>query len=263
MGTTREIRTVLVVDDDEKMLAAVHRKLRSNHVVLTATNSIKAQQLARDNRFDLDLALIDLRLSGESGVELVHKLKAQHPDLTMVCFSSFLSTAVVVDAMKAGAADVVAKTEPLADVLRRLRGGAARSSLDRVMSVEDVEWEHLQRVLLECGGSKQKAAEALGMFRSAFQRKIQKHERRLAGGPPSTRRRTTRTPRGGGGRARVTSDLTAIRSGSRRARAAATPTAKTRASALTLRRRSWSRGSVPPHRRWRSLPHLVCPRPSK
>ncbi len=148
MATRRDVRTVLVVDDDVLMLTAATRKLRSTHVVLTATNSTDAQRIARGN--PVDVALVDLRLGDESGLELISTLKAQQPGLIVVCVSSFLSTGVVVDAMKAGASDVVPKTEPLTDVLARIQVGRSHRTHEKAMSVDDVEWDHLQRVLREC-----------------------------------------------------------------------------------------------------------------
>ena len=189
MGANLEIRTVLVVDDNDLVLRAAKRRLERDYVVFVASDSATAMDVARSVR--PDLAFVDLRLGTESGARLVTKLKAERRKLRVVCFSGFLWSGDVVDAMKAGAEDVIPKTASLRDVLTRLESGATRTSGgNKVMSVDEVEWEHLHRVMADCDGNKSRAAEALGMRRSVLQRKLKKHERRLA----RTWRTTLRDP---------------------------------------------------------------------
>lgn len=185
MGANREIRTVLVVDDCELVLRAAKRGLERDYVVFVASDSRTAMEVARSIR--PDIVFVDLRLGAESGVQLVTNLKAERQKLRVVCFSGFLWSGDVVAAMKAGADDVIPKAASLHEVLARLEAGTTQSAPRRqVMSVEEVEWEHLQRVMADHAGNKSGTAKALGMHRSVLLRKLKKHARRL-----SRSRRTT------------------------------------------------------------------------
>src|SRR5262245_9762688 len=98
---TRSIRTVLAVDDDEVLLAAYRRGVDRQRRLFTASNPTTARQVAR--RESPDLAIIDLRIATDSGIELVRDLKHDRPDIIVALCSAYLSVVAAVEAMKAGA----------------------------------------------------------------------------------------------------------------------------------------------------------------
>ena len=79
----RLVRVVLVVDDDERILA-VCRGLREWRVV-TATSASTAAELSKQHEFDL--AIVDLHLDGASGVSVVRELKKKQPQLPVAVVS--------------------------------------------------------------------------------------------------------------------------------------------------------------------------------
>jgi two-component system response regulator RegA len=124
--------------------------------------------------------LLDLRMPGESGLEAIPRLRGLLPRARIVVLTGFGSIATAVEAVRRGATDYLTKpvdTDHIIEAFSRdpsaprpaQVGSAAPPSLDRV------EWEHIQRVLAECGGNVSRAARALGMHRRSLQRKLGRH----------------------------------------------------------------------------------------
>lgn len=165
--------TVLVVDDDERTLSALARSLGLHHTVFTTTTVRGANMIARRER--PDLAIVDLRLGDESGLELVRALKAQYPDMQVALMSGYLSVDTTVLAVKAGA-DVV-MTKPLTgrDILKRLdRGPSEDVELGDTPTLAQAESEHIARVMTDTNGNVSEAARRLGIYRSSLQRRLRR-----------------------------------------------------------------------------------------
>jgi sigma-B regulation protein RsbU (phosphoserine phosphatase) len=73
---------ILVVDDEPGMLRAIERVLGPHHQVTVSGSSIQALELAA--RADPDLAILDIRMPGLDGFELMAQLKARHPDIDVI-----------------------------------------------------------------------------------------------------------------------------------------------------------------------------------
>lgn len=164
---------MLVVDDDERVLASLSRSLESRHEVFTATTSPDATLIARRER--PNLALVDLHLGAFSGLDLVRALKAELPDIVVVLLSGYLTIDTAVSAAQAGADVVVTKPITASEILRRVDGRhTTESPLLETPTLADAEAEHIARVLKDCDGNISEAARRLGIYRSSLQRKLRK-----------------------------------------------------------------------------------------
>jgi len=122
-------------------------------------------------------AVVDLKLENESGLELIPMLKASHPEMEIVVLTGYASIATAVEAIKRGARNYLAKPVVADDVVAALLAsvdGQAREEEYRPMSVERLEWEHIQKVLQENDGNISATARSLGMYRRTLQRKLAK-----------------------------------------------------------------------------------------
>jgi two-component system, response regulator RegA len=176
---------VLVVDDDDTYRTALARAFeRRNFEVLSASDVEAA--LALIERATLDYASLDLRMPGASGLELVRRLKARHPHAVVVVLTGYGSIATAVEAVKLGASDYLTKPADANDLLRAFGAGAtgagaspsARAPAEpasEVPSLARVEWEHISRVVADCGGNISQAARVLRMQRRSLQRKLAKY----------------------------------------------------------------------------------------
>jgi two-component system response regulator RegA len=84
------------------------------------------------------------------------------------------SIATAVEAMKLGAASYLTKPADADQIVAAFDGKQPRADAE-VPSLARVEWEHIQRVLTDCGGNVSRAARALGIHRRSLQRKLSKH----------------------------------------------------------------------------------------
>jgi two-component system response regulator RegA len=177
---TDVVRRVLVVDDDDTYRTALGRAFeRRGFEVLAAASVAEALEMAE--RVTPDFASIDLRMPGASGLELVRRLTALHPNVRVVVLTGYGSIATAVEAVKLGAADYLTKPADAHDLLRAFGVSPTATPPDRgqpaaeVPSLARVEWEHISRVVADCRGNISQAARLLRMQRRSLQRKLAKY----------------------------------------------------------------------------------------
>jgi two-component system response regulator RegA len=163
---------LLVVDDDELFLTALARGTEPASTLYAANDAPSALRLARAKH--PHLTIVDLRLNGESGVNLIAELKREHPGMLIALCSSYLSVVSAVAAVQAGADHVLAKPFTIKDAIRRIEGEVVEDDLQETPTLARVEWEHIMRVLAECEGNLSLAARRLGIYRSTLKRRIRK-----------------------------------------------------------------------------------------
>jgi two-component system response regulator RegA len=167
------VQTVLVVDDERSVLAAAERTLRQDYDVLAAADAPTALACVRTRR--PDLAIVDLRLGTDSGLELVQALLRESPSTIVVLYSGYVSIATAVAATRAGVHHVLAKPITFPEILRRVTAvNDATTEIGETPTLARVEWDHIHRVLEDCHGNISEAARRLGIYRSSLQRKLRK-----------------------------------------------------------------------------------------
>ncbi|MFT3766795.1 MAG: response regulator [Minicystis sp.] len=177
--TTRESQaeggepTLLLVDDDDAFRSAMGDALgRRGFAVTTASDADHAEKAAAQQVFEY--ALVDVRMPGRSGIDLVTALRKIDDETRIVVLTGYGTIANAVQAMRAGAADYLTKPVDAAACERALlgRGALAPGVEDDPPSLERVEYEYLQRVLADCGGNVSEAARRLRLHRRSLQRKL-------------------------------------------------------------------------------------------
>jgi DNA-binding response OmpR family regulator len=89
---------LLAVDDDAPLLAQVRERLeRKGYFVATTSNGAEALHLAEESRFDL--ALLDVGLPDINGVDVLTRLKEQHPEMEVIMLSAPGCNRCAVEAM--------------------------------------------------------------------------------------------------------------------------------------------------------------------
>jgi DNA-binding NtrC family response regulator len=111
-------RSILVVDDDERVRASVSRALSDERTqVQTAESAEQAISVLAETPADLIIA--DLRLPGMDGIELLGLVRQRMPDTEVVMITAYEDLPTVAAAMRAGAAEFLVKPLDLHQ-LRRL-----------------------------------------------------------------------------------------------------------------------------------------------
>ncbi len=119
-------RSILIVDDDERILASLSQALDSDSSeVRTAASSELA--LASLAEAPADVVLADLKMPGMDGMELLKLLRERSPETDVLIMTAYDDLPTVAKAMREGAADFL--TKPLD--LHQLRGALTRVFEDR------------------------------------------------------------------------------------------------------------------------------------
>jgi len=167
---------LLLVDDDEAFLRVLGKALsRRGFDVLSATSLQSARSLLESQR--PAYAVVDLKLDGDSGLELIPELAKINPDMIIIVLTGYASIATAVSAIKFGATNYLAKPVKVDEVVRALVGKDQPALTEddfTPMSVERLEWEHIQKILQENDGNITATARSLGMYRRTLQRKLAK-----------------------------------------------------------------------------------------
>lgn len=167
---------LLLVDDDETYCRVLKSALeKRNYEVLVANDVQSGIALAEQNL--PEYAVIDLRIGHESGLELVKKLISLDANTACVMLTGFASIATAVEAIKLGAIHYLTKPANADEILAALHkneGDVSVSISENPLSVKRLEWEHLQKILMQHDGNISAAARALNMHRRTLQRKLEK-----------------------------------------------------------------------------------------
>lgn len=163
-------RTLMVVEDDPKLLASfVHALERMLDAVVAGASSIaEARQVLHTLR--PDACIVDFQLPDGSGVELIQELRAQLPHTRIALITGYGSMEVGADAVRAGADRVMAKPVTVSEIMSRLYGSPQASRPTETPTADRAMWEHMQRVLADCGGNRSLAARKLRIDRGTLQR---------------------------------------------------------------------------------------------
>ena len=127
-----------------------------------------------------DMAVVDLRMPGRSGLELTRDLKKDHKNLQVLVLTGFGSIATAIDAVRLGASNYLPKPADADDILAAFRRSEAEvmesvpTDNEQVPSLARAEWEHIHRVLADCSGNISEAARRLNIHRRSLQRKLRK-----------------------------------------------------------------------------------------
>jgi two-component system response regulator RegA len=170
---------VLVVDDDRTFNSRLCRALADRgwnaQSALDGDAALQIAQSARPN-----LAIVDLRLPGMNGLDLIQKLHQIDRRICIVMLTGYGNIATALQATKLGASHYMNKpvdADQILEAYERIQAteGAAEADENSVPSLAMVEWEYMQRVLAGCNGNVTQAAKLLGLHRRSLQRKLSKY----------------------------------------------------------------------------------------
>ena len=169
----------LILDDDPVFSDTLARSLtRRGFDTLVAHSGPDALQAALQAPFDF--VSIDLQLQQDSGLQWIAPLRKALPNARMLVLTGYASIATTVSAMKLGADNYLAKPVNIDSILSALQNENSTEPSTHAdvvaapLTIERLEWEHIQRILLEHDGNISSTARALNMHRRTLQRKLSK-----------------------------------------------------------------------------------------
>jgi two-component system response regulator RegA len=173
--------SILIVEDDDALRARLARALTERGLEVRAAGTAReAETMARED--PPELALVDLRIGDDSGLELIRTLREIDLGTRIVVLTGYASVATAVEAVRRGATHYLTKPADADEILAAFERGPDGADLPvtptQPMSLDRVEWEHINRVLMDCDGNVSEAARVLGLHRRTLQRKLAKYPTR-------------------------------------------------------------------------------------
>lgn len=169
-------RSLLIVEDDDRLRERLARALRERgYETREARDYESALQAAQED--SPEYLLVDLRIpGGKSGLDVVRDVKALDASTVAVVLTGYGSIATAVEAVRLGAAEYLTKPADVDQIIaafsRSSSGSPQPGEPEQVPSLARVEWEHINRVLADCGGNVSRASRLLGIHRRSLQRKL-------------------------------------------------------------------------------------------
>ncbi len=171
----RPYNTIVVVDDNPTILTALKICLTAEFERIVTLTSPDTLVSTLSNGEQVDVVLLDMNFSlgvntGQDGLFWLRTLKKLHPDTSVVLMTAYADVQLAVKGLKNGAADFVTKPWDNDELVRTLRDAVEKSR--EVVTLDELEQQHVHRVVDQCHGNMSKAAELLGITRQTLYRKI-------------------------------------------------------------------------------------------
>ncbi|MDD2916118.1 MAG: response regulator transcription factor [Gallionella sp.] len=170
-----EAASLLLVDDDLTFCKVLGTALEKRGFSVCMAHSVEqAIPLAEAN--PPEYAVVDMKMGGAPGLSLVKVLHQLDPNTRIVMLTGYASIATAVEAIKLGATQYLAKPANTDEIIAAFDRAACSDAPIKVQTtqLENLEWEHIQRVLHEHDGNISATARALNMHRRTLQRKLAK-----------------------------------------------------------------------------------------
>src|SRR5579862_7250240 len=165
---------MLVVDDDatfrNRLVAAMSARQFESH---GSSSPLEAIEISA--RIVPDRVVVDLRMPGGSGLDLITEILKINPLAKIVVLTGYGSIATALEATRRGAVDYLTKPADADQILAAFDKSPKIVTPNSAPSLARVEWEHIQRVLHDCNGNISQCARALGIHRRSLQRKLSKY----------------------------------------------------------------------------------------
>jgi DNA-binding NtrC family response regulator len=121
--------TVLVVDDEAGVRASIRAILEESCDVLEAEHGVAALEVLKGH--EVDLVMLDQRMPGDPGIELLPRVKALDPTIVVVLATAVHDVRTAVEAMRLGAYDYLVKPFDVDDILLLVRRALEKRALER------------------------------------------------------------------------------------------------------------------------------------
>lgn len=167
---------ILIAEDDKDLRESLERSfLRRNYEVRSATNVKEALEMLK--KFHPNFAVVDLKMTGESGLSLVKQLHDFDKKIKIVVLTGYASITTTIEAIKLGACYYLAKPANVDDIIAAFedkKNPDENKITNKKTSLKNLEWEHIHQVLIDVDFNVSKAARILGLHRRTLARKLEK-----------------------------------------------------------------------------------------
>lgn len=172
----KNYKAILIVEDDKDLATSLGRSFERRGYEVKITHNLKS---AKDSlkTFHPSCAVVDLKIAGESGLELVKNIHQFDKNIKIVMLTGYASITTTIEAIKSGACYYLAKpanADMIIDAFTGKINANEEDKTNKTTSIKNLEWEHIHNVLVEAEFNVSKAARILGMHRRTLARKLEK-----------------------------------------------------------------------------------------
>lgn len=168
--------TILIVDDNPSILTAMRYLLDSTfECILTLENPEDILKTMAQN--ETDIVLLDMNFtlgvnSGQEGLFWLRAIRKQHPQTPVVLLTAYADVSLAVKGLKSGAADFLTKPWDNSELVRKLKD--VLDMQNEIVTLDEVEKDHIRRTIDHCHGNLSQAAELLGITRQTLYNKMKR-----------------------------------------------------------------------------------------
>lgn len=170
-------RSLLIVEDNDRFADTLASEFRDRGYAVQRASDLSS--IAAIKNFDVQYAVVDLRLGADSGLDVIQTILGRSPKAKIVVLTGYGSIATAVKATKLGAVGYLMKPADVDQVERAFQGQAPEDDEipipSEFQSLYRHEREYIEFVLAECDGNISQAARRLGLHRQSLQRKLRKY----------------------------------------------------------------------------------------
>ena len=173
---TEAQKSLLIVDDDTVYRQRLSMAMEKRGFLVRQAESV-ASGIAATKSEAPNYAVVDLRLTDGSGLDIVTEIRNSNPNCRVVILTGYGNIATAVSAIKHGAADYLPKPADADQVEAALLEDktALPPPPELPMTADRVRWEHIQRVFEQCDRNVSETARRLRMHRRTLQRILAKY----------------------------------------------------------------------------------------
>ena len=170
-----ESASLLLVDDDATFCQVLSDALIKRGFNVCVAHSVE-QAIPMAEANPPEFAIVDLKMGGAPGLTLVKVLHELDPNTRIVMLTGYASIATAVEAIKLGATQYLANPANADEIVAAFDHAAGSNVPIKAQpaQIDNLTWEHIQRVLHEHDDNISATARALNMHRRTLQRKLAK-----------------------------------------------------------------------------------------
>src|SRR4051812_3441519 len=143
IASTKQGRTLLVVDDDEGVREALSILFRDSCEVILAENGRRAIEIAGQR--EIDAVILDIRMPGMTGIAVLSKLKEIDPATEVIMLTAHETLETARDALRLGACDYLSKPYSIDGMREVVNRALSRRAVSREIRSHDRKLRELQR----------------------------------------------------------------------------------------------------------------------
>ena len=174
----KQYGTILIVDDNASILTAMRYLLDGifERILMLEQPDDILKLMAQE---DVDIVLLDMNYTlgvntGQEGLFWLRAIRKQHPQTPVVLLTAYADVSLAVRGLKSGAADFITKPWDNDELLRKLKD--VLDMQNELVTLDEMEKEHIRRTIDHCHGNLTQAAELLGITRQTLYNKMKRLE---------------------------------------------------------------------------------------